>query len=283
MKRRCNGAAGGPSKRRSADTSVMLTGGEKKSRMAVLWRQEKLCDVQVRVGEKVFPAHRLVLAAESKFLYALFDGHFKESLAPIVDIHELEPHVFALALDFMYDGECAVDASVLEQLLSAASVLQLDTLLATVVAEIAKHVTADNCVSMMACADCHHLPELKTRTEAVAREAFVEVASDPAVPASSMLALLQSDDLNVKTEQEVFETLLKWLKGQADPLDEEQQLALFALVRFPLLSQDFIDSTVMAEPAFSTFLSQKLLFTQFKDIYFGGAKPKPRRPTQVAP
>ena len=45
------------------------------------------CDVKVRVRDEVFAAHRLVLAAQSKFLAALFAGGFKESSAPVVEIN----------------------------------------------------------------------------------------------------------------------------------------------------------------------------------------------------
>jgi len=127
MKRSSHGAAGGASKRRCKGIAVVqLGGGEAKPRQAALWRQGLLCDVQLRVGNEVFPAHRLVLAAESTFLAALFTGHFKDSLAPLVDIHEMAPRISALALDYMYDGTCAVpDITSLQKLLSVASVLQI--------------------------------------------------------------------------------------------------------------------------------------------------------------
>ena len=53
---------------------VQLDGGEAKPRQAALWRQGLLCDVQLRVGNEVFPAHRLVLAVELTFLAALLTG-----------------------------------------------------------------------------------------------------------------------------------------------------------------------------------------------------------------
>jgi len=271
MKRGSNSAAGGASKRHCRGLSI----GKGNTRLQL--DREAFCDVKVRVGNKVFPAHRVVLAAGSKFLATLFNGQFKDSLAPIVDIHEMEPNTFALALDYMYDGTCAApDVMVLQQVLSVASVLQIDALLADVVAALEKDVTVYNCASMLACADRHQLPKLKKEGEAVAKGAFVAVASDPAVPASSMMVLLQSDDLNVKSEQEVFETLTTWLKGQAEPLGEVEQLAMFSLVRFTLLSQDFIDSVVMAEPACSTPRARTLWLTQFKNAFFGGTKPQQR-------
>ena len=92
----------------------------KNLRAAALWREGKFCDVQL------FPAHRLVLAAASDYFAAHFDWQFKDGLEPIVDILEIEPHVFALALDYMYDNSCSVpDVSTLQQVLSVASVLRL--------------------------------------------------------------------------------------------------------------------------------------------------------------
>jgi len=271
MKRGSNSAVGGASKRHCRD---LLSIGEVNTHLQL--DRVKFCDVKLRLGIQIFPAHRVVLAAKSRFLAALFDGQFKDSLAPIVDIHEMEPHALTLALDYMYHGTCEVPGvTVLQQVLSVASVLQIDALFADVVAALENNITVDNCASMLACADHHHLPQLQKAAEAVAEEAFVAVASDPALPATSMLALLERD-LNVNSEMEVFETLSMWLKGQTEPLGEEERLKMFSLVRFALLSQDFIDSTVMAEPAFSTPHACKLWLTQFKDAFSGGSKPQLR-------
>jgi len=279
MKRNSYGAASGASKRRCTSISVGRHGSGEAGhvRLAALWRQGLYCDVRLRVGAGVFPAHRLVLAAESTFLAALFAGEFKDSLAPIVDLHEMKPRAFALALDYMYDGTCAVpDVSALQQVLSVAAVLQIDSLLATAATALEECIAVDNCASMLACADRYHIPKLALKAEALARKAFVDVASDPAIPASSIVALLQSDHLHVKSEEQVFETLCTWLKGQAESLGEEEQLNMFDLVRFTLISKDFTDSTVMSWPIFKTPRGHTLLLTQLQSLLFGGGD----KPTQ---
>jgi len=101
MKRDSNSDAGGASKRCCRG---LLDVGKANTRLKI--DRDKFCDVKLRVGNKVFPAHRNVLAAGSKFLATFFDGQFKDFLSPIVDIHEMEPNAFALALDYMYDGKC---------------------------------------------------------------------------------------------------------------------------------------------------------------------------------
>jgi len=91
-----------------------------------------------------------------------------------------------------------------------------------------------------------------------------------------MLALLQSDCLIVTSEEQVFETLSTWLKGQVEPFSEDEQLQMFGLVHLTLLSQDFRDSTVMAEPVFSTLRARNLLRAQFQAELLSGKKPTKR-------
>jgi len=146
--------SGLPQRQKTRAEVVLLVVGEAKPRLAALWRQGILCDVKLRVDTEVFPAHRLVLAAESKFLATLFTGQFKDSLSPTVDIHEMEPRIFALALDYMYSGRCLVpDVSTLQQLLSVASVLQIDALFAAAATALDQSLTMDNCASMLAYSD----------------------------------------------------------------------------------------------------------------------------------
>ena len=78
-----------------------------------------------------------------------------------------------------------------------------------------------------------------------------------------MLTLLTADDLKVKSEQEIFEAVVAWLKGQAEPVSEEEQLKMFALVRFPLMSQDFVKTVGEREPVLSTHRGCEMRLLQF--------------------
>ena len=244
---------------------------------AALWRQEKFCDVKLRIGEEVFPAHRLVLAAQSQFLNALFDGGFKDSSAAIVELKEMEPSVFALVMDWMYDGSCALaDASTLEHVLAAASLLQVDALVAAAATQMEKLLTPANCAGVLACADRHHLHQLRKKAEVVAAGAFVAVAGEACVPAASLRTLLARDDLIVEDERQIFETLSVWLKKQEPPLTQEAQIEMFSLVRFPLLPQNLLESSDVAENAtLSTLAGRTMLLAQFQNAYFG-AVPRTR-------
>ena len=47
----------------------------------------------------------------------------------------------------------------------------------------------------------------------ISKEHFASLATQNVLPASSMLSLLKSDNLDVKSEDEVFETVIAWLNA----------------------------------------------------------------------
>jgi hypothetical protein len=248
-------------------------------RFAALWREGRFCDVTIRVGAALFPAHRLVLAAESEYLNVLFCGSFKDSNAPTVEIHDVSPETFGKVMEFMYDGKCELKTlESLEPLLAAASILQVQSLVSTAAHEMEKFVGQENCIAMLVYADRHHLPRLTAKAEAAVKHNFLQLASNPAIPKRSWMALLQSDHLNVTTELEVYQALSAWLKGQTKKVSEQEQLAMLELVRFALLPQAFVDNTVMQSPELSNMRGREILISQFKEAYFGN-KPSQRQVT----
>jgi N-acetylneuraminic acid mutarotase len=57
----------------------------------------------------------------------------------------------------------------------------------------------------------------------------------------------------------VYSAAVKWLHAQAPPPAEDDALALLRLVRFPLLSREFVQETVHNEPLLRTFAGMQML------------------------
>lgn len=70
------------------------------------------CDVQLKVGSRVFRVHRLVLAASSPYFSALFSGGMSEVDQEEVQILGVETEVFEVLLDFIYTGRRRFRSSV---------------------------------------------------------------------------------------------------------------------------------------------------------------------------
>jgi len=252
-KRICTDRSEGEQSVSPSQQRIVIDSGKAATRhLAQRWREGRWCNLNVHVGEQKFAVNSQLLASESPLLLARFLS--KDPLTPLEALkcdNGIKPAIFQLALNYMYDGRCTVpNIYALVELLATATNLQITSLMAAALAEFKRELTVQNCASLLACAHHHKMHGLVTIAEKTASEAFVEIASNPVVPASSMLRLLQSNALNVTSESEVFETLSKWLKGQKIPLGEEQELTLYGFVRFGLLSQSFLTSTVLADPFF---------------------------------
>ncbi|KAJ1523231.1 hypothetical protein ONE63_001113 [Megalurothrips usitatus] len=64
------------------------------------------CDVVLAVGDRTFPAHKLILQASSPVFDRMFTGDsFKESREHRVDIKDTSPPVFEKFLELLYLGE----------------------------------------------------------------------------------------------------------------------------------------------------------------------------------
>ena len=273
--RRVEGAGGGASSGQVASTAVLLAGRPQLGQYAESLRKQEFCDIKIEVGERRFHAHRVVLAAHSKFLATLVKDR---QAGEVVKITDMEAKVFGLVLAFVYHGKCAVqtDLKSLEAMLTAAARLQVEQLRSVLVEILRGELTPETCARVLACAARHGLPDLEKEAMAVAKKHFVEVASKPDLPAATLLTLLKSDELDVKTEVEVFETVVRWIRGQTEPVSDKEQLDMFAAVRFALIPKDFDSRRAQEAPSLATLPGQMLLLDQFQDAS-RGCQPRARR------
>ena len=86
---------------------------------------------------------------------------------------------------------------------------------------------------------------------------------------SSSDGMLASDRLKVADEEAVYSAAVKWLHAQAPPPAEDDALALLRLVRFPLLSREFVQETVHNEPLLRTFAGMQVLSNSFSGALHG--------------
>ena len=85
-------------------------------------------DVQLVVGERVFPVHKVILAARSPVFNAMFSNAMTESKSGIVNITDVDPDVLEQFLRFMYTGELHQSAPCSNRLAAVADKYQVETL-----------------------------------------------------------------------------------------------------------------------------------------------------------
>ena len=105
------------------------------SRVAGFRNDGTLADVTVRAGGVEFSAHRVILAAGSDYLGALFTSGMRDAYTT-VELDDVPAPVFQAFLDYVYEGRCEVEETILFLLLEAAGRLQSVALQQKVVAVV---------------------------------------------------------------------------------------------------------------------------------------------------
>lgn len=87
-----------------------------------IFRQQVLCDLNVKIGNKSVLVHKIVLVAHSEYFEKMLTCNFKESNEKEITLKDIEPNAFELIIDFMYTSilkinECNVKVRLLYTLL----------------------------------------------------------------------------------------------------------------------------------------------------------------------
>ena len=249
----------------SGDTpaGVLISGGEPYPAAFVqLWEEGTMCDANLHAAEgQGFRAHRNVLAAGSLYLRAKLCGEWTDRNDDIA-LHEAPAFVLRAVLDFLYRGQCHLpDASQLLPLLEMASFLQADTLRESAAAVVLARLDVGSCLEAWDFAERHELPKLLIAAQAVALRQFevlVPTAHFVSLPAGRLSALMVDDRLRVSSEKVVFQALARWYSTAQEAWAEEI-LGLLQHVRFRIIPDEFVQTTVLSAPMMNSMAAMTAL------------------------
>ncbi|VDM38546.1 unnamed protein product [Toxocara canis] len=196
-----------------------------------------MCDIEIEVEGNVFPAHRYVLAAAIPYFNSMFASDMRESRQQRISIQDIPASAFRQLLEFAYTSRVNINGENVQQLLYAASILQMDAVCSACQTFLTQYLTTANCLSIRHFAEQHNCITLLSSVDDFAMEHFAELRKLPEfllIPIGHLLDLLRSPDLKVNNEQEVFETAMEWVQ-KAEHERKVHLPELLANVRLPQL------------------------------------------------
>jgi speckle-type POZ protein len=130
--------------------------------------EEVKMDVVLEVGDETFQAHRSFLATQSPVLAAHFTGPMRETTAPSVRIHDMEPRVFKAVLNFIYKGKLQLppvddddEVDMTRHLLAAADRFDLGRLKSICAEKLRTHIDRSTVATTLLLAQRHLCHALK--------------------------------------------------------------------------------------------------------------------------
>ncbi|XP_045192713.1 kelch-like protein diablo [Mercenaria mercenaria] len=212
----------------------------------VLRKHRELCDVVLIVGQRKIFAHRVILSACSPYFHAMFTGELAESRQTEVTIRDIDENAMELLIDFCYMSNITVEESNVQTLLPAACLLQLAEIQDVCCEFLKRQLDPSNCLGIRAFADTHACRDLLRIADKFTQHNFQEVMESEEfmlLPINQLVDIISSDELNVRTEEQVFNAVMGWVKYNIQERRDHLSSVL-QHVRLPLMSPKFLVGTV---------------------------------------
>ena len=197
------------------------------SKCAQFREQGEFIDVGLKVGEEVFSAHRIVLAANSDYFHAMFAHGMKESNQEVIELKDesISAAALKIVLDSIYSGDLQVNDENIFDVPVAADHLQVTSVvqqccdyLQTQFVQLRFDVQTYCHVS--AIADRHGLKDLQEATQTKMAYIYKEICESEEflshVDADQYTRLLNRDDLSAPSETFVFKSVMQWIKHKKE-------------------------------------------------------------------
>nr|XP_006819450.1 PREDICTED: kelch-like protein 20-like [Saccoglossus kowalevskii] len=254
-----------------------------------LRKSETLCDVTICVGDKTFRAHKIVLASCSSYFWAMFTGDMAESQQDSIVMKEVDAHAMELLVEYAYTGRIEIRVETVQQILYAASLLQLPDVQVSCSGFLKRQLDPTNCLGIRNFADLHTCMDLVIASERYAQKHFSEVVKEEEfllLPKQQLIDLISSEELNVNCEEEVYNAIMRWAYHDKE-LRKDDIADLLQRIRLPLLSPNFLVDTVEAEELIKQDIKCRDLLDEAKNYHmlpdrrskFMREKVKPRKST----
>lgn len=181
--------------------------------------------------------HRIVLSASSAYFAAMFTGSLRESQQEEITLGDVHGDPLQMLVQYCYTGTIELREDNVETLLATACLLQLTSVVTACCNFLAKQLHPSNCLGFALFAEQQSCSTLLKLSSMYTCNHFMQVCKNQEfyqLCAEQLANLLKSDDLNVPSEQDVFNALMAWV--QHDATDREKSIPdLLGLIRLPLL------------------------------------------------
>lgn len=166
----------------------------------------------------------------------MFTGELAESRQTEVTIRDIDEQAMELLIDFCYTSYILVEETNVQTLLPAACLLQLQEIQDVCCEFLKRQLDPSNCLGIRAFADTHSCRELLRIADKFTQHNFQEVScsfNDSGLnifislflplqvteseeflllPVNQLIDIISSDELNVRSEEQVFNAVLAWVK-----------------------------------------------------------------------
>ena len=184
------------------------------SKLNTFQKDTLLCDGIIKIADKQFSIHKVILSAASPYFRTLFCNGMLETFSLEVELHGVTSECFSILLDYIYTGNISVTSCNAEQLVEAGRLFQLDDVVEYCCDFFISELTVENSLGILSFAQVHSCVALSTSVLNYVHWNFEEVCKTEEflqLDWSILLSFLESDSIKISSEDDVFIALLRWI------------------------------------------------------------------------
>ncbi len=217
-----------------------------------LFKEDLLTDVMLAADGRSIPCHKVLLAAASKFFHDKFITNPESLEHNILEIDDLEFDTLTSVVSYIYRGNIELTVEKTEKLIPASVSLMVPELTADCKNFLDEKVNSDtaDCSAIHKIAKANSLANTADKAWQVLRRNFQEFAVTEAfkdLTESELQEYLRDEELNVASEDPVFEALVTWVRHDLD--DRKAKFdGLLQNIKLSHCSLSFLGGVVMTDP-----------------------------------
>ncbi|XP_053171566.1 kelch-like protein 10 [Scomber japonicus] len=213
-----------------------------------LRREERLCDVVIKVDDVEFKAHKVILCGCSAYFRALFTGAWATSEKQVYNIPGVLPEMMNLIICYAYTDSVPVTEDNVVEILAAADQFLVPGIVQACSFFLEDQLCLNNCIGIWKLVDFYHCPDLKYKVFLYILYHFLEVVNASKefldLSVQELAAIIENDHLNVRREDKVFETILYWINHL--PAQRRGYISeLLPKVRLGFMTADYLQHNVI--------------------------------------
>ena len=227
---------------------------EMMQRLNIQRRNEDSCDLILEVGsgddQARLKAHRNVLCAASPFFYKALNTEMKEKKEGVIRLEEASKGLMEDILEYLYTGHVYISERNAVDLLAMADYLIIPSLKVKSCEVISQSMSHTNCLLFYYVAMSYQCTELQERTRNFIFANFMSVTgTDDFLELSrkQVEEWISRDEIKVKSEEEVFQVIVKWME-ERESGEHEEFFQLLRHVRLMHLPRNYVLSNILPHP-----------------------------------
>ncbi|XP_029294821.1 kelch-like protein 22 isoform X2 [Cottoperca gobio] len=206
-----------------------------------------LFDVVLLVEGRPIQAHRILLAASCDYFRGMFAGGLRETQQKEIPIHGVSFMAMTKILDYIYTSEIELDLECVQEVLIAATLVQLEVVTGFCCDFLFSWLDESNILDVRNLADLYGLQQLNARIHSYMLRNIQALSRTDVyrqLPQDEVFSALSSDKLQVNSENEAYEAALHFhyspLQVETDQVYLQDNLKMLDAVRFCLIEKQVL-------------------------------------------